>query len=284
MWKENYEIVRIINNNVITSFDDKGQEIVLMGKGIAYLKKVGDNIHKEDIEKVFILKDEEKKRYLDVIEAIDAQYFDIALEILEYVEYQLRIKANPIGYIMLADHIASAVERTKKGILIKNEMMGEIKTYFPKEFEVGKSALLLLRDELGVDLPEDEAGFIAFHIINMSDGTKNEERTVFIEKVVEIVENYFRLSFNRESFHYERFITHLKYFFSRMLKGVNDIEDGDDFLYRMLKIQYPETEKCVNIIQEFIQFNYKISITNEEKGYLIVHINNLLMKSKMVTN
>lgn len=284
MWKENYEIVRIINNNVITSFDDKGQEIVLMGKGIAYLKKVGDNIHKEDIEKVFILKDEEKKRYLDVIEAIDAQYFDIALEILEYVEYQLRIKVNPIGYIMLADHIASAVERTKKGILIKNEMMGEIKTYFPKEFEVGKSALLLLRDELGVDLPEDEAGFIAFHIINMSDGTKNEERTVFIEKVVEIVENYFRLSFNRESFHYERFITHLKYFFSRMLKGVNDIEDGDDFLYRMLKIQYPETEKCVNIIQEFIQFNYKISITNEEKGYLIVHINNLLMKSKMVTN
>ncbi len=284
MWKENYEIVRIINNNVITSFDDKGQEIVLMGKGIAYLKKVGDNIHKEDIEKVFILKDEEKKRYLDVIEAIDAQYFDIALEILEYVEYQLRIKANPIGYIMLADHIASAVERTKKGILIKNEMMGEIKTYFPKEFEVGKSALLLLRDELGVDLPEDEAGFIAFHIINMSDGTKNEERTVFIEKVVEIVENYFRLSFNRESFHYERFITHLKYFFSRMLKGVNDIEDGDDFLYRMLKIQYPEIEKCVNIIQEFIQFNYKISITNEEKGYLIVHINNLLMKSKMVTN
>ena len=284
MWKENYEIVRIINNNVITSFDDKGQEIVLMGKGIAYLKKVGDNIHKEDIEKVFILKDEEKKRYLDVIEAIDAQYFDIALEILEYVEYQLRIKANPIGYIMLADHIASAVERTKKGILIKNEMMGEIKTYFPKEFEVGKSALLLLRDELGVDLPEDEAGFIAFNIINMSDGTKNEERTVFIEKVVEIVENYFRLSFNRESFHYERFITHLKYFFSRMLKGVNDIEDGDDFLYRMLKIQYPEIEKCVNIIQEFIQFNYKISITNEEKGYLIVHINNLLMKSKMVTN
>lgn len=285
MQNNNYRIYRIINNNVITSKDDTDKEIVLMGKGIAYLKKVGDYITTDNVEKVFVLKGNETQRYLDVIESIQAKYFEVSLEILEYAEYQLQVKSSPIAYVMLADHIASAIERCQQGILVKNEMLEEIKNFFPKEFEVGRAALLLIKDELQVDLPKDEAGFIAFHIMNLSNEGKRDDRFKLIEKVIEVTESYFNMHIDKESIYFERFLTHLKYFSSRILSKERDAskEEHDDFLYRMLHIQYPEVAKCVDLIQEYVDYNYKVKVSNEEKGYLIVHINNLLMKSKMVT-
>lgn len=286
MQKNNrFQIHRIINNNVITSMDKADKEIVLMGKGIAYLKKVGDMITTDHIEKVFVLKESETNRYLDIIENMPAQYFDLSLEILTYAEHVLHVKTSSIAYIMLADHICSAIERCQQGIVMKNEMLEEIKNFYPKEFEVGKAAVLLISDELSVTLPIDEAGFIAFHIINLSSGKTNKPSSDLIQKIVSVIESYFNIKIDKESVYFERFLTHLKYFSNRLFsdKKTSKEPEEDDFLYRMLKIQYAEAAKCVDLIQEYVRYNYKILIKDEEKGYLIIHINNLLMKSKLVT-
>ena len=36
------QIIKVINNNVISSEDDKGKEIIVMGKGIGFGKKAGE--------------------------------------------------------------------------------------------------------------------------------------------------------------------------------------------------------------------------------------------------
>ena len=36
-------IEKILNNNVVLTSNDKNEEIVVMGKGIAFKKRVGDN-------------------------------------------------------------------------------------------------------------------------------------------------------------------------------------------------------------------------------------------------
>ena len=45
-------------------------------------------------------------------------------------------------------------------------------------------------------------------------------------------------------------------------------------------MQYPEITKCVELVQEYLDYNYQIEVSTEEKGYLIIHINNLLIKTR----
>ncbi len=285
---QQFIILRIINNNVVVSKDENNTEIVLMGKGIAYLKKVGDFIDAKIIEKTFILKEKEKSRFLEAFEYIQPQFFEIAIKILDQVEEQLKIKPTSIATIMLADHISSAVERVQDNIELKNEMLSEIKNFYSKEFELGKKALEIIKEFTQVELSIDEAGFVAYHIINLSNFGNEEssdKKIQLIHKVVDIVESYFEMEINKESIYYDRFITHLKYFGNRVFSDSASSEQNikDDFVFRMLKIQYPETTKCVNLINEYLKHNYKIEIQSEEKGYLMIHINNLLNKSKIVT-
>ena len=48
-------IQKVINNNVVSTFDANGKEVILMGKGIGFRKKAGDELDKNKIEKIFTL-------------------------------------------------------------------------------------------------------------------------------------------------------------------------------------------------------------------------------------
>ena len=48
-------IQKVINNNVVSTFDSNGKEVILMGKGIGFRKKTGDELDKTKIEKIFNL-------------------------------------------------------------------------------------------------------------------------------------------------------------------------------------------------------------------------------------
>ena len=47
------EIVKIINNNIVSALDDENKEIVVMGKGLGFHTKAGQKIPEERIEKIF---------------------------------------------------------------------------------------------------------------------------------------------------------------------------------------------------------------------------------------
>ncbi|NKD30972.1 PRD domain-containing protein [Enterococcus casseliflavus] len=282
--EDSYEIHRIINNNVITSRNKQGKEIVLMGKGVAYLKKVGDTIESSVVEKQFILTENELTRYVDVIEAIPADYIELAIDTFNQAEQQLKIKPSSIAYVMLADHLHSSVERAQDGIFMRNEMLNEIKNFFPKEYEISKQTFAKVEQMSKMRLPSDEIGFIAFHILNVSGGIKNDERIKMIDQVTKIIEDYFSIKLRKESIYYERFLTHMKYFCTRLFSDEHlHLEKNDTTLFELLRTQHPNTSKCVDSIQEYIEGTFQVKISKEEKGFLIIHINNLIMKSKMVT-
>lgn len=48
------KILKIINNNVVSACDEKGKEIVVMGKGLGFGKKSGDILDELKIEKSFL--------------------------------------------------------------------------------------------------------------------------------------------------------------------------------------------------------------------------------------
>ena len=47
-------IQKVINNNVVSTFDSNGKEVILMGKGIGFRKKTGDELDKTKIELIIL--------------------------------------------------------------------------------------------------------------------------------------------------------------------------------------------------------------------------------------
>ena len=70
-------VKKVLNNSLIFALDDQGKEVILMGKGIGYHLSTGSVIEKQDIEKVFILKEENiAKNIIQLAASTDEVYFD----------------------------------------------------------------------------------------------------------------------------------------------------------------------------------------------------------------
>ena len=70
------------------------------------------------------------------------------------------------------------------------------------------------------NLGEDEAAFIAMHIVSAELGSGSNvdvnKITKLINAVLQIVRIHFKIEFNEKSISYERFLTHLKFFATRV--------------------------------------------------------------------
>ncbi|HBL36097.1 MAG TPA: transcription antiterminator LicT, partial [Firmicutes bacterium] len=214
-------IEKILNNNAVVSLSDERSEIIVMGKGIAFGKKRGDLIDDDRIEKVFTLKNGDLTNKLkQLIEEIPIEYMAVSEDIIKFAKLQLGKSLNDTIYISLTDHIHYAVERFKKGLIIKNGLLWEIKNLYKEEFQIGLEALKMIEQAFGVGLPEDEAAFIALHIVNAE---LNEDignimaMTEIVKEILKIVKYHFLIEFEEESLNYYRFITHLKFFAQRLV-------------------------------------------------------------------
>lgn len=49
------KIVKVYNNNVVQALDSQGREIIVMGKGLGFQKKVDQCLDQDKIEKTFVL-------------------------------------------------------------------------------------------------------------------------------------------------------------------------------------------------------------------------------------
>lgn len=272
-------IVKVINNNLIKSVDEKNNEILVMGCGLGFKKAVGDEIDESLIEKIYTASDKANSNQLaQLLEKIPLEHIQATNEIISFAKASLGKKLNQNIYITLADHINFALERQKQGVVMQNALLWEIKKLYNHEFLVGKEALNIINRRLKVELPEDEAGFIALHFVNalMDDLSmeKTTDMTKMIQHILKIVKYHFNLELDEYSIHYERFITHLKFFAQRIFTGVV-IEDQDDQFIGVLKAKYKEEYACTVKVRDYIKREFNCNLTEDEMIYLTIHINRI---------
>ena len=151
----------------------------------------------------------------------------------------------------------------------------EIKHFYRREFEVGLRGLRRTSELLGVDLPEEEAGNIAFHIVNarqdVGAGGDAMKAALLIGELTNIVTYRMHTSLNTESIHFSRFISHLQFFADRFFSG-KLMDSEDDFLFRQMQSGYPEATDCAERIRTFLLRKYNVFLPNEETAYLALHI------------
>lgn len=269
------EISKVFNNNVISALQENGEELVIMGRGIGFKKKPGDKVDESRIEKVFALKNKQTSdNFKMLLREVPLELVVIVEEIIDYARKNLSNKLNENIYVSLTDHINFAVERHQQGVEIKNVLFWEIKQLYKDEFNIGLKMLEQIKLKMGIDLPEDEAAFIAIHIVNAE---MNEEIgttmdiTKFMQQIINIVKYHFGTEFEEDSLSYMRFITHLKFFAQRMLKGIHYKENHDN-LFDLIKEKHRESALCAEKIKLFVEKEYNHKLTNEEMLYLTVHI------------
>lgn len=277
-------IEKVLNNNVVIVKDEKNIEKIVMGRGLAFKKKVGDEFDESKIDKVFTLSNKEAlNKFQELIVDIPIEHIELAEEIISHVKTDKGKKLNEIVYISLVDHIYTSIIRFLDGIIVKNVLLWEIRRFYPEEFSIGLNALDMIEKRFNVRLPEDEAGFIALHLVNAEideDGMQDVYHiTKLMQEIVNIVKYKFNIVFDENSVYYYRFITHLKFFAQRIINKNTYEDENDDDLLEVIKNKYINSYDCVKSISEFILKKYNYILSNEEKLYLTIHIERVIYKS-----
>ncbi|MGL5354500.1 MAG: BglG family transcription antiterminator LicT [Clostridium sp.] len=273
-------IEKVLNNNVIVSIDPKSKkEIILMGCGIAFKKKIGQEIEMDKVEKTFIVDDKRMgNKIKKLINQIPDGIFELSHEIICYASKELNKKLDKQIYISLSDHIAFALKRYKNNIKIKNDLLDEIRRIHKEEFKIALWAVKFLNDKLKIDLPEDEAGFIALHLINAGYKEATNDSLVstsIIKGILNIIRYYYSVEFDIDDLNYDRLLTHLKYFAKRVIDNKQH-DDSDTTLLELVSNSYPEAFECALKIKYYIENNHNYQVNGDEIVYLTMHIHRVI--------
>lgn len=279
------KVTRIINNNVVAAVDDYNHELVLMGSGIGFKKKIGDLVDPDSVEKQFARFDEQQTlNFQRLAQEVPYEYMHMTNEIVAYAQISLNKELNEELYISLMDHLNFAINRMKQGIYLPNSMLWEIKHYYNHEYRIGMEAISIVKNHSGITLPADEAGFIAMHILNAEmelDMDRTRMMTKIIQDVLNIVKYHFNIQIDEESLDYERFVTHLKFFIQRAMHE-KDSRIWEKSLMDMIRIQYMDAYECAGKVASYIEKTTPYSVQEEEMVYLTVHIQRLQKASATV--
>lgn len=268
-------IERIINNNVVSSRDKDGKEVVIMGSGIGFGRKKGDAVAEQRIEKIFRMEDADAlSRFKNLLTKLPMEYIQLSNEIISCAKSSLGTQLNENVYLTLTDHISFALERYKEGMFFPNALHHEVKRFYTSEYQVGLQALKLIQEKTGIVLPEDEAASIALHLVNAEFDLKVHDTwhmTNMISKMLEVLtENYPVLE--KESLEKDRMISELKFTAYRILMLEPLKEKGDIGLSAFLAEHCPKAVKAAKAAAAAVQQEHGCRMTEEEMLYLAVYL------------
>lgn len=276
------KIVKIINNNVVYARDGKNEHMVVTGKGIGFAGRHGDEIPADKIDSVIRMDNQTSmNRFVAQLEEIPEEHFAVSIEIVKYASAHLGVDLNKNVFITLTDHISFSIERYKKGLILPNPLLWEIQKYYAKEMQVGVYATKLIKERFNVEFGDDEAAFIAMHIVcaryNSEIGSIVDAAKL-IEKVTDIIEKQFDTKLDITSHRFERFATHLRFLANRIIDGTkwDSGSASDKEFNRMVQTAYAQEYRCAKKIAEYIVECFSHTMSEMELVYITVHIRNML--------
>ncbi len=269
------KILKVFNNNSIAAISDELGDIILTGSGIGFQKKIGDLVDESKIEKTYLFKDEQKKRFEQSIAEVPAVYFEIANKIVAKASKDLETDFSGEIFTAISDHLSFAVKRKKEHVYLPNIILNETKTLYKKEYQVGLWALDYIEKKIGIRLDDDEAGYLALHLVNFSfnDKANNAIRIVTLTKeVLNVIKTTMKIELEEDSIGYARISIHLKYLAERIFSNEEvNFEDTTSDIRDMLK-ENARLALCINRIVKLIKDRYDYTLSPDEQTYLCIHI------------
>lgn len=272
---DDYLVIKAFNNSVVL-VKHMGKEKIIIRKGLGFGRSPGDIISgNTTLEKVFILENSETyNRFNQLISKVDDDVVGICEEIIYMISSEIKEPLNERIHVMLVDHIAFALKRIRNNDIITNPFTVEIETLYPREMEIARKAINILKARTGMDIPDDEAGFLALHIhsARSSEGYSHSlQYALLCNEILELIENELGISVDRTSIDYSRFIYHIRLALDRIIKKIPVKNE----LLRSIRKTYHESYMVAEKASKLVEKELKIKVSNEEKGYMAMHIERL---------
>ncbi|MEQ7159295.1 PRD domain-containing protein [Enterococcus gallinarum] len=270
------KIKKILNNNAVLVGKD-GKDFIWIGTGLGFKMKPGQAADETKIEKVFVLHKQSSDRLIQLLENIPIQYASLADDIISYGKERLAYRLSDSIYISLTDHLFNLIKLKKEGISINNRLSWEIRKFYPNEFSIGEYAIDLIEQKTAFELDEAEVSNIAMHFINAQINDNSEQMediqalTKKIKDILSLIRIHNRIAINEDSLAFERFVTHLRFFFKRLENSSTHEDIGNPLLVHVVD-KYPKAYETTRLIEDYLN----TTLYDDEQLYLTLHVQKLI--------
>ena len=273
------KIKKTYNNNIAMVVNEKGEDVILVGKGIVFGLKKGDDIPVEKAEKKFELKGEAKHKFEKIIEETPLDYILVSEKIIAYIKEHSDKKLDDGIYVTLTDHIANTIERIRMGIDFDMTMLLNVKSLYREEYKLALHTIEIMREAFDLKIEDSEANFITLHIVNAefkSNMMQIYTITTILDKINEIVKHHFQIN-TQDNYDYDRFTTHCRFFVQRVVNKeyLEQRLPVNKEIFLLMKEQSPKQYACINDIAAMLKKQYNYIVNEDEKLYLLIHLNKL---------
>ena len=271
-----YRITKILNHNSFMGIESKNdQECLIMGKGVAFGKKVGQTVSVTGDARVYSLKElTDRGEAKDIIKSVSPLCLELANEVLDQAEEEFGKVDRSILFTM-ADHLDFAVRRIQNGEQISNPLTDDIRIMFYKEYKVAGCIRDLLKEKLGIRIDEHEVGYIALHV-HSAIVDENVSQAMEIARTVRecicMVEEETGKSIDVMSLSYNRLMNHVRYMVARAIHGEKLKMRLNDYM----SVKFPGPYMTAEKICRKMEKSLKLPIPDIEIGYLAMHLERMM--------
>lgn len=260
-----YRVTKVLNHNtVIGVLDDTNKEYLIMGKGIGFGKKITERIELNGNETIYFLQNK------SLATSINPICLEIASEVLDEAEKVFGTIDRNILF-PLADHIEYAIKRIQKQEHISNPLTDDIRILFYKEYKVADMVRPIVKKHLGVDMNEDEVGYVALHIHAAIQDEKVSQAMQMAQAVrmcITLVEKEVGKPIDVLSLSYNRLMNHVRNMVARAMHKEQLKLNMNDYM----GIRFPQAFEMARSICKQVEEMLKCPLSDAEIGYLAMHI------------
>ncbi len=278
------KVLRVLNNNIVLSCDDSGQEVILTGRGIGFRAHPGQEVDPEAIVRVFVPAGGRDPDHLaELLAAIDQDVLRAVVIALAEVGIEGRESHRPTLAIAVADHVAGALERSRRGVSVEYPLRAEVQTLYAAEYAQAMRLLEAINARIDPALDVSEATALALHLVNAGFATGDlaftYTMTGIIQQMLAVVVERFGLDLDRASMSAGRFITHVRYLFVRIHQH-RQLDEQDSAIGQSIREHYPEATRTARQLATIAELRLGATLTADEVSYLALHVARMTMEAE----
>ena len=267
-----YRVTKALNHNsVLAVKENSSQEYLLLGKGIGFGKKVSERIEPDAECSIYLLKsDSDEGSGREKLRSMDPKYLEVANAILLKAEKEFGEVDKSILFPM-ADHIAFAVQRIKKGEKISNPLTQDIQVLFYKEYKIAELARGMLLASDNIEIDEHEIGYIALHVHSSICDEKVSgamQIAAAVRECITMIETDMNKKIDVQTLSYNRLMNHIKYMAARAISREKLKLDMNEYMEH----QFPKSFQIAATVCNHLGEYFKVQLPDIEIGYLAMHI------------
>lgn len=271
-----YRIAKVLNHNALIGVEkENAQEFLVMGKGIAFGKKVGQELEPDETAQVYSLTERtERGRAKEIVKEVSPVSLELAGAVFDEAEKEFGRIDRSILFPM-ADHLDFAIRRIQNGEQISNPLTEDIRVMFYKEYKVAACIRPLLKERFDIEIDEHEIGYIALHVhsaIVDENVSQAMEIARAVRESISLVEQITGNSIDVMSLSYNRLMNHIRCMVARIVSGEKLKMNINDYM----SVKFPEAFQAAQTICDEISQRLKLPVEEVEIGYLAMHMERMM--------